>query len=160
MTSGLTTSTEVEKLLALPTRRRQRLIVQMLKASGQASMSRDRIVAAIASDAGVTQLRGAARAQFTKNINAAIGVLLRKSPPVLKRRGTTNTVVALVNGTAAIQPRMRTRILTAVRDRLVSIRFHCAGCGSIVETSNLDDEGWCDCLHPYHERGRSLRRRT
>ena len=117
-------------------------------------MARSTIVAEIARAEGVTQLKGSKRVQFQKNVNAAIGVLLKKSPPKLIKQGTENKIVALPNAPKNTTP--ETRLLTAVRDRITLLQFTCVSCGHVNEVTDLSQEGWCQsemCHTSFYERG-------
>jgi len=130
----------------------QALIRSAMKESGQRSMSRRRLVTVIAHARGVRQLRGTPREQFQKNVNAAIGVLLKKSPPQLIRHGTTNSAVALPRKEARKWENPRSVLLRAIRDRILLVRFTCVSCGRIAEVTDLNKEDWCDsCLTSFHE---------
>jgi hypothetical protein len=145
------TSPAVVALLTLSNAALQRRILSAFKATGQGSMTRERLVQEIAKAEGVRHLRGAPRDQFRKNVNPAIGRLLSKSPPRLVRHGTTNSAVALPMGRPASHKSNRTLLLSAIRDRIVSIRFTCLECGRDNEVTDLDQKGWCDCLTSFHE---------
>ena len=155
MPAPMSSSPQVVALLSLSNAALQRRALKVFKESGQSSMSRDRIVKAIAAAEGVKTLRGAPRDEFRKHVNAAIGVLLKKSPPKIVRHGTTNSAVALPKRRATGFQSSRTQPLSAVRDRLVLIRFTCVECGEQNEVQNLDAEGWCDCLTSFFEKRKS-----
>jgi hypothetical protein len=145
--SPISSSPQVAALLSLNNIALQRRIMLVIKASGQSSMSRDRIVKALAAAEGVKTLKGGPRDEFRKHVNQAIGVLLKKAKVI--RHGTTNEAVALPKKKKPVKPRTRTQLLAAVRDRLQAIRFTCIDCGRVNEVEDLDQEGWCECLASY-----------
>jgi hypothetical protein len=147
------TNLDVEGLLSLNNARLQVLVLKAFKRSGKRSMARSTILEEIARAEGVTQLRGSKRAQFQISVNNAIGALIRKSPPKLVKRGAENKMVALPNASKNTTP--ETRLLTAVRDRIVSLRFTCVRCGLVNEITDLSEEGWCEregCLTSFYDR--------
>ncbi len=119
-------------------------------------MTRDRVVKEIAAEEGVKTLLGAPRDEFQKHVNAAIGILLKKSPPKIIRYGTTNSAVALPERKATGFQSSRTQLLSAVRDRLLLIRFTCVECGQENEVEHLDQEGWCHCLTSFFQKRKSF----
>lgn len=154
MAPSSSSSVDVARLLALDSARLQRLIIKVFKQTGKQSMSRKTVVQEIARAEGVTQLRGAMREQFQENVNRAIGVLLRKSPAKLVRRDTRNLVVGLPTAKKTLSS--QAQLLSAIRDRILLIRFTCAECGHINEITDLSQNGWCDregCLAPFYPTG-------
>jgi hypothetical protein len=148
------TNPDVERLLSLNNARLQVLVMKAFKRSGKRSMARSTILEEIARGEGVAQLRGSKREQFQINVNNAIGALIRKSPPKLVKRGAENKIVALPNAPKNIAP--ETQLLTAIRDRIVLIRFTCVKCGHVNEVTDLGEEGWCEregCLTSFYDRG-------
>jgi hypothetical protein len=101
----------------------------------------------------VTQLRGSKRKQFQINVNSAIGVLIRKSPPQLVKLGPENKKVAIPQSRKHTKP--ETKLLSAVRGRIVLLRFTCVACGHVNEITDLSKEGWCGrqgCLTSFYDR--------
>lgn len=150
MVPPISSSPEVAKLLALSNPALQRLVLAVMKESGQSSMARTRVVAAIARKKGVKQLKGSMREQFQKNVNLAIGVLLRGDPSKIIRHGTTNSAVALPKKSYERIQAPRTRLLAAIGNRIMHIRFTCIGCGMENEVTDLDKQGWCQCLTSFY----------
>lgn len=152
----VSSSADVSRLLSIKTGPLQKKILTVLENSGQKSMSRENLLGAVAKAYGVSQLRGAMRAQFRKNMNAAIGVLLRPPGQKLVRVGTTNSAVALADSRRRPQPTPRAKLLKAVGARITLIRFTCVSCGTENEVRDLDTEGWCDCLVSYYATASSV----
>lgn len=146
----MSTSLEVARLLALNTRTLQRLVMKIIKEGGQASMRRDKIVKAIAKEQGAKHLSGSPREQFTKNVNSAIGAILRRSKPPLVKRGTGGDRLSLAKRKPNSHLSGLSLLLNAVRDRVVAIRFRCSSCPKELEVSDFDENGWCsDCGASY-----------
>lgn len=116
---------------------------KVLEASSQGVMSRKRIALLIRQSCSDGELTGNEKSGFLIRINRAIAALQVQSPPVvLPVRGNPEKV-KLVKHRKRDAVFTRKALMLAIRERVVSVNFRCAGCDNVIELTEFRENPQC-----------------
>lgn len=130
--------------LNLTLKQMQSQVLNALRHSGRGRLARRSILAAVAALSG-NKLSHRDYQKLKAQMNSAIGALLRRKSPVIKKSPRTPDVLLLVKRKTKRTVPTRRQIVMKVMPRITAVQFKCAKCEKSILVNDFEMSDPCAC---------------
>lgn len=125
------------------------MVKRVLAASSKGVLSRQQIAVAIRQSTAEESLTRNEKEQFKIRVNRAIGSLQQQVPAVVTPLRGNADKIKLVRHRKRSDGITRKALMLAIRERVVSVRYQCAGCDEILEVTEFYENPQCSGCSTY-----------